>query len=771
MAVNSELIETIKASQLPKLANPTTGDFIHAQGDDLSTTPISYFIEKINNGYNGTLTPSTVVPNTGYYRYKVVDPGTYANVSPNITVTQDEINKNFVVIAIRDGVAMKELDPKPQNDTSDLVTKAEFTPIKEKVNGLESDISLVLNFNQNSFYQDLTSNPNFPNAGAIVDVEGMDGLPVDITSNAFDQLWCGFRDATGKAIIAFHTPNGSDLGTYSTNIPDGSKELCVSRWGNVASKVVVHKRSYASFPTEKAAKDALNTANGNKAALAMLEKYTGYELVYPVMTPGGYYNNQLVLQGFNERAQYAEIDVTGLEGVSLDLMIWSFEAVCCGFINAQGNVLNVFQTGKPTEPVNITIPKGATKMRLSNYENGADRLTPYYILKRGERTSIEPYIKGFKYSTLGSFFEKLGIGKSTPINLVFSGNSITNFQYTNNSTNYPVDSLTRPRALYNKETFTYRTWQWLNPGSYNDYTGKLVSDHGNMKFVKGDNSSVTKTGTWYSNFENGNYNDLGTYFSSGGADIQEFFHSKTAGDTMSIIAPTGALGVSIVGFRFTQPKSYGGFTSGASTMKVYIGGVLKDTVSLVGEELVYFDYKFDAPLTENTVIKIENAENKWLPIWGFEVWSGKCIRPIKLAWSGAGLGAAQSRINNFLNNNTIDMVIHEAHLINEKFVQVEALMSEYNNYCKEMKSKNIPLVFLITHRQNTVEPALNERAIALINILKANNVPYINVWGCFDDKFKGGRIPDSYYIDGTHLADPGHDVYFELIQSALKKKY
>ncbi|MCT3788491.1 hypothetical protein HZQ67_14040 [Elizabethkingia anophelis] len=113
MAVNSELIETIKASQLPKLANPTTGDFIHAQGDNLSTTSLQFFIEKINNGYNGTLTTSTIIPNTGYYRYKVVDPGTYSNVSPNITVTQQEVSENFVVIAVRDGVAMKELDPKP----------------------------------------------------------------------------------------------------------------------------------------------------------------------------------------------------------------------------------------------------------------------------------------------------------------------------------------------------------------------------------------------------------------------------------------------------------------------------------------------------------------------------------------------------------------------------------------------------------------------------------------------------------------------------------
>lgn len=112
MTVNSELIETIKASQLPKIPNPTAGDLVHAQGDDLSTTPISYFIEKINNGYNDTMSNSISVPATGYYRYKVINPGTYTNVTPNITVTEVDIKKNIVVISVRDGVATKELDPK-----------------------------------------------------------------------------------------------------------------------------------------------------------------------------------------------------------------------------------------------------------------------------------------------------------------------------------------------------------------------------------------------------------------------------------------------------------------------------------------------------------------------------------------------------------------------------------------------------------------------------------------------------------------------------------
>ncbi|MDE5507771.1 hypothetical protein KRE40_03780 [Elizabethkingia meningoseptica] len=115
MAVNSELIEIIKASQLPKIPNPTTGDLIHAQGDDLSTTSLQFFIDKINNGYNGTMATSTSVPNTGYYRYVVSSAGTYSNVSPSITVTDQELDENYVFISVKDGVSQKELSKKPNS--------------------------------------------------------------------------------------------------------------------------------------------------------------------------------------------------------------------------------------------------------------------------------------------------------------------------------------------------------------------------------------------------------------------------------------------------------------------------------------------------------------------------------------------------------------------------------------------------------------------------------------------------------------------------------
>ncbi|HAY3545180.1 TPA: hypothetical protein JRX92_003586, partial [Elizabethkingia anophelis] len=113
MAVNSELIEIIKASQLPRIDNPTTGDLIHAQGDNLSSTSLSFFLDKINSGIYGTIKPDTVVPTTGYLKYDVKDPGTYSNVSPSISITQQELDDNFVYITVTNGVADKLLSKKP----------------------------------------------------------------------------------------------------------------------------------------------------------------------------------------------------------------------------------------------------------------------------------------------------------------------------------------------------------------------------------------------------------------------------------------------------------------------------------------------------------------------------------------------------------------------------------------------------------------------------------------------------------------------------------
>ncbi|MBE9393739.1 hypothetical protein IQN75_10000 [Elizabethkingia anophelis] len=873
----------------------------------------------VNKAYLGMAVTSTIPPDLGAFWYKVSDNyiATFINMidsSGNPIVTKAEDFKKDgvsydVTIEVNNKVAKKEISRK--DDTSGLATKSELQEVQSTVNTIVSKENISLIFDKYAFAYDLSDITSFPNSGAIVDVTGKEGEIIDLTTNAYDLFYCGFKNSEGVAIQVFHTSTGGDPKTYRTVIPSGAKQLCISKFGNVNTSLLSTRKDYASFETEKIASDAKqqtevlrtdldkvtssvnniietkninlvfdkaafdgdlnenpafpnmgaivdiadwqglnielitnaygplvcgwkdaagkkigtfqtgetaplykasalagatklyisrygnfasklttskrqyaniavedavkNTqqqASANKEDIDFVEDYLGLKKVVLNMQKGGYYNSTLQFVPWGNDTSYGQLDVSNYQGLKFDLYTNSYEATCNGFEDANGSALSVFQTGTGFKKYSGVIPGTATNLKVSLYNQTGEDLHPYIIIYTKEKTDdFTPYTKHFDYLTLGSFFEKLIIGKNTPLNLLFAGNSIVNFQVGSDAV-YSVDSLSRPRAMYNKETFPYKTWQYLNPGTFNDYTGAMIAEHGNITFIKGDKSTVTKTGTWYSNYDGGTgYNNLGTYFSAENRDIQEFFHSKTAGDSMEILLPTGTKGFSVVGFRFNDNKTYDGFTAGASTMKIYIGGVLKDTVSLSGEELVYFDYPFDTPLTSVTTIKIENAENKWLPIWGFEHWSNNCVRPIKLAWSATGLGGSWSRLNKFLINNTPDMIIHEAQLINERFGDVGATMIAYNNYIKAVKSNNIPLVFLVTH--NMSNPALNQSlmAIALINVLKANNVPYVNVFKYLDDKFSGGRIPDSYYLDGTHLSTAGHKVYVDLIKHALDKRY
>ncbi|MCL1666382.1 hypothetical protein M2T78_19120 [Elizabethkingia ursingii] len=143
MEVNKELISYIKASELPKVGNPVSGDLIHAQGDNLSATPISYFIDKISSGIYGRLTTSTVVPVTGYYKYDVFNVGTYTNVTPNITITQQELDENFVFVTVNNGVAYKATSKKPK---SDIDKKFDINSNNTISNGRTSTLALVLDY-------------------------------------------------------------------------------------------------------------------------------------------------------------------------------------------------------------------------------------------------------------------------------------------------------------------------------------------------------------------------------------------------------------------------------------------------------------------------------------------------------------------------------------------------------------------------------------------------------------------------------------------------
>ncbi|HFI4796538.1 TPA: sialate O-acetylesterase [Elizabethkingia anophelis] len=69
------------------------------------------------------------IPSIGYYKYDIFKAKTYTNVTPNITVSPEELKNNIVFGVVNNGIAYKVLQEKLSPDTSDLVTKEEFNPV------------------------------------------------------------------------------------------------------------------------------------------------------------------------------------------------------------------------------------------------------------------------------------------------------------------------------------------------------------------------------------------------------------------------------------------------------------------------------------------------------------------------------------------------------------------------------------------------------------------------------------------------------------------
>ncbi|QDZ63741.1 hypothetical protein EVD20_15860 [Elizabethkingia bruuniana] len=184
MEVNKELISYIKASELPKIGNPVSGDLIHAQGDNLSATPISYFIDKISSGIYGRLTTSTVVSGTGYYKYDVAQAGTYTNINPAITITQQELDENFVFVTVNSGVAEKLLSKKPNSKVDTWISKT-----YEKTNQV---------FHNGIIYE------------AVADIQATD---VPGESDKWKLIMAGFSSIGNANLLEFATKDGSGLFT------------------------------------------------------------------------------------------------------------------------------------------------------------------------------------------------------------------------------------------------------------------------------------------------------------------------------------------------------------------------------------------------------------------------------------------------------------------------------------------------------------------------------------------------------------------------------
>jgi len=111
MAVTlSQFVQYVKTLDLtPTDVMPQDGWIIYGDGNVLKRVNSNTIISSIIQAGFEVIDGSTVIPATGYRRYRVLQPGTYTG----ITVTQEEINNNWVYIVVDEGVSSKELEPKP----------------------------------------------------------------------------------------------------------------------------------------------------------------------------------------------------------------------------------------------------------------------------------------------------------------------------------------------------------------------------------------------------------------------------------------------------------------------------------------------------------------------------------------------------------------------------------------------------------------------------------------------------------------------------------
>jgi len=111
MAVTlSQFVQYVKTLDLtPTDVMPQDGWIIYGDGNVLKRVNSNTIISSIIQAGFEVIDGTTVIPATGYRRYRVLEAGTYAG----ITVTQEEINNNWVYIVVDAGVSSKELEPKP----------------------------------------------------------------------------------------------------------------------------------------------------------------------------------------------------------------------------------------------------------------------------------------------------------------------------------------------------------------------------------------------------------------------------------------------------------------------------------------------------------------------------------------------------------------------------------------------------------------------------------------------------------------------------------
>lgn len=400
---------------------------------------------------------------------------------------------------------------------------------------------------------------------------------------------------------------------------------------------------------------------------------------------------------------------------------------------------------------------------------------------------------------LSKFFKKLyAKEKNTPYNLLFLGDSITNFQdgwASGADKELPKVSNNKPLCMYNEYTFTNRLWALLNPNAL-DRANRNKVFGGNMTFIKATSNDVVKSGTWVNsyNYATGQYN-LPTIGGHPGG-IKDFLFSTDSDAYLEFTIPANSKGFSVVAEVQNGAKTYNSTSYNPSTsVEVTLDGVLLDTISMIPESPYTqyqkrFDFVIASPTASTRKVRIQNKEaNKWVFIWGVESWTDSCVRPINNAFAGASMFGS-GNYNNHVFAYTPDMIVHEANLLNDTRVDLVATEKLYDTFYSKLSEKGIPILVLVTHAPSSSSTSItvdadkcpnmedaeqtpryyNQYAAMIKRVCGRYNIPYINVFQYQYDLYNG-VIPSDLFVDGIHLSAKGHDMYKLLIDYAFENNY
>lgn len=431
---------------------------------------------------------------------------------------------------------------------------------------------------------------------------------------------------------------------------------------------------------------------------------------------------------------------------------------------------------------------------IQNFEDEVRKVLP-------NRNALSEYVDvNYIRAGLSEFFKNLyAKEKNTPYNLLFLGDSITNFQngwVSGADKELPKVSNDKPLCMYNEYTFTNRLWALLNPNAL-DRANRNKTFGGNMTFIKATSNDVVKSGTWVNsyNYTTGQYN-LPTIGGHPTGGIKDFLFSTDSNAYLEFTIPANSKGFSVVtevqnGARTYNSTSYNPSTS----VEVTLDGVLLGTISMIPESPYTqyqkrFDFVIDSPTASTRKVRIQNKEaDKWVFIWGVESWTDVCVRPINNAFAGASMFNS-SAYNNYVFAHNPDMIVHEANLLNDTRIDLIATEKLYDAFYSKLSEKGIPTIVLVTHAPSNSSTTItvdadkcpnmedaektpryyNQYAAMIKRVCGRYNIPYINVFQYQYDLYNG-VIPSDLFVDGIHLSAKGHDMYKLLINYAFENNY